>query len=129
MYKVSNAIMSGVFDFTEGKFKKGEREAWAKFFQKAAGPKKWRKEVVYSGLTVKIRVIHASKQKCPAVSIMTISRSQLVETAKEFPFVVTSSKPVASVCNCLWVEENDPETSSSSNLQSNDVPGITLYVN
>lgn len=105
-YTVDNAVMSGVFDFQAKRFFKGRqyREQWDEFFSHSIGPKKWRKETLYSGLTAKIRVEHATKgrrSQCPAASTLTISMDLLVETAREFEFKVSSSHPTASVCTCL----------------------------
>lgn len=102
-YTVHHTVMSDVYDFHTKQFFKGRqyRQAWDKFFEHSAGPKKWRKETCYSKLTAKIRVQHATKDRrsqCPAASTLTIAMSELLETAKQFKFTVSSS---SSVCTCL----------------------------
>lgn len=102
-YKVSQAIMAELFDFEAKRFHKGRenRRSWDKFFENSAGPKKWRKETKYSGVSAKIRVQHATKGKksqCPAASTLTIALDKLIETAEEFVFEVTL---VSSGCTCL----------------------------
>lgn len=108
VYTVSAEIMSEVFDFQNGVFFKGREhsDAWTKFFESSTGPKKWIKEKLYSKFTGKIRVQHATitkdrKSQCPALSILTIGREKLVETANDFEFAVSSARPVNSICTCL----------------------------
>lgn len=102
-YVVNNAQVTGVYSFVDKEIIKGRKDAdWRSFYEGSKGPPKITKDVLpRNGKTIKFRVKHATepgnKQTCKAVSTLSITRPELVETNRKFCFI---NKPSTIGCTC-----------------------------